>query len=261
MRFGKTYIYYSNLSFFGRLGYYIYGMPFIGGFIKFQYFKREINKLNLNFKYVLDAGCGGGDYAFYLAEKYPDIKINALDLNKFSIRQAKELNTVLNFKNINFKIKDLKKIKEQNKYDFIYSIHVVEHIPNNYVALQKIYFSLKPKGIFYLEIPSKYWHKYYFFNLKYFKKYMEFEKKEHVGEQYDLDQIANILQDIGFKLLIKKKGFGFFGKLAWEIDQILMSKNLGKLKAISLPFLKILCYCDILLKNKNGVSIIILAKK
>ncbi len=261
MKFGKTYLHYNRLTFLGRLGYYVYGTPFIGGFIKFQYFKKEVNKLNLNFKHVLDAGCGGGDYAFYLAERYPDSQITALDFDEFSINQARKLNVVLSFKNINFNVGDLKKLKEQNKYDFIYSIHVIEHIPNNYMALQKIYFSLKPGGFFYMEIPSKYWHNYHFFNLKYFKKYVEFEKKEHIGEQYDLDQIANILQNIGFKLLIKKKGFGFFGKLAWEIDQILMSKNLGKLKAISLPFLKILCYCDILIKNRNGVSIIILAKK
>lgn len=69
----------SKLNFFGRFGEKIVGSPFIGQFIRFLHFKKAIKPLR--FKSVLDVGCGSGDYAFYLAKKYPEVKIEACDIS------------------------------------------------------------------------------------------------------------------------------------------------------------------------------------
>lgn len=44
--------------------------------------------------------------------------------------------------------------------------------------------------------------------------------KEHIGELYSIDELRNILTPVGFKIINLQETFGFFGKIAWEIDII-----------------------------------------
>ncbi len=44
--------------------------------------------------------------------------------------------------------------QDQDKYDFIYSIHVMEHIRNPKLFIRKIIDSLTPKGRFIIEVPN-----------------------------------------------------------------------------------------------------------
>jgi len=53
----------------------------IGYYTRNLYFWKYIKKLPVkNFAYVLDAGCGRGEYAKKLAIKYPHLKISAYDI-------------------------------------------------------------------------------------------------------------------------------------------------------------------------------------
>ena len=58
-----------------------------GGLIRLGHFKKEIR--NINFTHVMDAGCGGGQYSFYLAKLNPSADITAYDINKHQIEQNK----------------------------------------------------------------------------------------------------------------------------------------------------------------------------
>ena len=51
-----------------------------GGLIRVVHFKKEIR--NINFTHVMDAGCGGGQYSFYLAKLNPRADITGYDINK-----------------------------------------------------------------------------------------------------------------------------------------------------------------------------------
>ena len=69
----------------------------VGSLIRMGHFKKEIR--NINFMHVMDAGCGGGQYSFFLAKSNPSADITAYDINKYQIEQNK------------IKNKEIKKIK------------------------------------------------------------------------------------------------------------------------------------------------------
>ncbi len=247
----------KNLTFLGKVGLLIHGSPFVGGFIRGLYLKRFIK--GIDFKYVLDAGCGGGNYAFYIARKYRGVEIDACDID--GIDGCKELQDKLGIEDINFFQQDLLELDRKEKYDLIYSIDALEHIRNNREALVRFYNSLRPRGYLLVHMPQRNWHEINIFNPTIFKKHNKTIKEKHVGEHYTMDQLVQLIERIGFKIARTRKTFGFWGKLAWELDQILQEKGWGRLKAITLPLIKCVGRMDLINKNKKGGGILILAQK
>jgi len=222
----------------------------IGGYVRNLYFWKYVQKLPLeDFNCVLDAGCGSGKYAKKIAKKYSHLKIDACDIKKHD-----SWNT--HSKNISFQQLDLVELKKENYYDFCYSIEVLEHIPNNRKVLENIYKSLKTGGYFYLHTPSK--NDKRIFPKRFFKEFDDWAEEEHIGEIYDLEELKEIINSVGFEIIKTRETFGFWGNFAWEIDRI--TDGYIFLKIILMPLLKLFAYFDVMFSKKGG-GILILAKK
>lgn len=223
----------------------------IGGYIRNLYFWRYCQKLPMGkFGYVLDAGCGKGDYAKKLAIRYPFLKIDACDIKEDESWADKPANVI--FKKIN-----LLKLKEKNFYDLCFSIDVVEHIRGNYKVLINICQALKQGGYFYLHLPSK--TQRTIFPSKFFREFNEWGKIEHVGEKYDYERLKQIINSLGFKIIESRKTFGFWGSFAWEIDR--MTDKMIVFKVLTMPLLKLFSRLDLYFPSLNGNGILILATK
>ncbi len=112
IRFGKWNIYDPDVSFFGRIGYFIHGSPSIALFFQSHYFRKYIEKIiNNKTKSILDIGCGGGDYSFYFAEKYQNLQIDAIDISREGIEKIKRIQMNVPFYNVNFFVSDLEKFR------------------------------------------------------------------------------------------------------------------------------------------------------
>ncbi len=257
-RFGKNFPLTQGLNFFGRLGYLIHGYHFIGGFQRSIYFRKAIK--GLSFERILDAGCGAGEYSFFLAEKFPFAKIDAMDKNKTAIELNKALQKKLKLLNITFFQGDLTKLSKRNEYDFAFSVDVLEHLKENEKAVRLLFKSLKKGGFLFLHMPSGK-HTEKMLKERKLKRYAEFVKEEHIGKGFELDEMVSFLESLGLKVLSSGNSFGFFGGKAWLVEQVLHEKSLGYLKAIALPFLKLLCHLDALMKNREGFAFYVLAQK
>ncbi len=98
---------------------------------------------------VLDAGCGSGVVARYIASRFPGTKIIGCDktldrVNKATLGSA-------SFKNIEFKQSDLTSLGfADDTFDFIVCRYVIHHFPNDdgarMEALSELYRCLKPGG-------------------------------------------------------------------------------------------------------------------
>ncbi len=218
----------------------------IGDYIRGLCFNKYIIQYFPNFIKVMDAGCGNGNHSFMLVKKFPHLLIDAYDIKKF-----KTWNN--NYKNIQFFVKDLRDVKISNYYDFCYSIDVIEHIPDNRLVFQNIFDALKPKGIFYLHVPSKIQKT--ILPKKYFNEFSKWAKEEHIGDMYNIKELEEILKKIGFNIVYSRKTFGFLGSISWELDRI--TDKRFKIKIILMPLLKLLGKIDCYLKiGKNGILII-----
>jgi hypothetical protein len=66
--FGEQRLVRSKSSFAERLLFRVMGVPDPANYLDSLYFRRELDRLRgLPPSRILDAGCGAGDYSFYLA--------------------------------------------------------------------------------------------------------------------------------------------------------------------------------------------------
>jgi 2-polyprenyl-3-methyl-5-hydroxy-6-metoxy-1,4-benzoquinol methylase len=222
-----------------------------GNYIRDIYFWKYLKKLPVEkFTKVLDAGCGSGLYAKQMAQKFPWITVIAIDKKKQDF-QSEQLS------NLFFREGDLLKLEDSNIYDFIYCIDVLEHIPNNVTVMENLYHALKDGGYFYLHMPYAYGENR-IFPERFFEEFNKWADKDHIGEQYKLDEIKIILQKLGFEIIGAEYTFGSLGKFAWELDRI--TDNNLLIKIILAPLSKFLALLSTKIKHKAG-NFLVLAKK
>lgn len=250
---------HDELSPFGRVIFSIVGTPHIGNFIRGYYLKKTLGKIK-NFRKILDVGCGSGNYDFYIKKKYSYPSIDSIDIDGESIKKNRTIAKNYGLK-INFIEKDITRLASREKYDLAISIDSLEHIKLMDLAVKKIYLALKRGGHAIIHIPQKNWEEISFLDKRLFREHDLFTKKEHVSANYSLDEFAALLVGVGFKIIESKKSFGYFGKLSWEINQLLQQRRINRLRLLLLPFLKFLGIIDYYFPNRKGSGIFIIARK
>lgn len=268
VRFGKMEKYHPRFvdkGYWAKLYIQIFGCASISAYNFFFHFKRAIS--GAKFQKILDAGCGKGDFTFYLAEKYPYVEIDAWDLSDpdmhdlgENIKICDEIQKQENINNIVFYEKDLKDLRAREEFDFIFCIHVLEHIPDNKVVLQNFYTALKQGGYLHVQMPSQN-GMVPIFPKKYYKTFYEWEKVEHVGEHYTLEDLSAILKKLGFTVISSRTDGGFMQSTAWHISEVLISNNRVFLAGLVIPLLKFMVYVGNLFLDNGKGSLVVVARK
>ena len=241
-----------------KIFYQFFPSAHASAYIRSLYFRNFLK--NFSFSEALDAGCGPGLFTLYLAKRFPESLICGCNISREEIEECKKEKLDRNITNVSFFQSDLLTLRDKGKYDFAFSIDVLEHIRGNRTVIKNIYNALRTNGIFYLAMPYEPGHKFLFPRNKHIQGYINWAKIEHIGDQYSLDEISNILEETGFKIITKKHTFGFFGKLAWEFD--MMTENCISVKHIIQPFIFISGFLDTICKNRPGsYGILVIGEK
>ncbi|MGH7195351.1 MAG: class I SAM-dependent methyltransferase [Candidatus Saccharimonadales bacterium] len=102
-------------------------------------------KLNAG-AHVLDAGCGEGNVAIYLAEKY-GLRVSGVDLLDFNIKNAKANAEKRHVKGLDFQIASYMDLPfSDNSFDGVYTMETLVHAPDYRQALAELYRVLRPGG-------------------------------------------------------------------------------------------------------------------
>lgn len=233
----------------------MFGIPEIGFQIRSLYFEKILNSFYLEKKpkKILDAGCGIGIYALALGRIFEKAKVTGGDIDKYKLQSCKAIASELNIVNIEFKYMNLTKTNNRPMYNLIVCIDVLEHIQNYESVLRNFSKLLKSGGYLYIHVPQPN-QKRIFSSLK------KWHHEDHAHEGIAKNVMESALKKLGFKIIESKETFGFFGKLSWELNHIMLSKSF-MLAGIIFPFLYGLALLDLLWKNKNGLGIAILSQK
>jgi 2-polyprenyl-3-methyl-5-hydroxy-6-metoxy-1,4-benzoquinol methylase len=172
-----------------------------------------------NIKYILDLGCGTGNFTIKLAKK--GYRVKAIDYSVEAIKIAQEKAKKAGINDlIDFEINDIEKIEfEKERYDLVILKLVYAFIKNQKRLLAKVKKSLSLKGWVLIETPVT------FRNRKYNKDY----------KNIAVDYISLI------KLLKKNfKNVILFNKQYTRENGLLLSLLLSdyKLKEVQNPFVK-----------------------
>ncbi len=109
--------------------------------------------LNKNVKKIIDIGCGSGTISLYLASK--GYKVKGIDISKKAIKACRESAESIGLTNVEFEVSHFPRDVLKGKYDLVFFSEVIEHLPDDELALKKIYKLLNPHGVLFLSTPSK----------------------------------------------------------------------------------------------------------
>jgi 2-polyprenyl-3-methyl-5-hydroxy-6-metoxy-1,4-benzoquinol methylase len=233
----------------------IFGIPEIGFQVRSMFFKKILSeKMKIKPKKILDAGSGIGINSFWLSRTFSDSQITGWEIDKNKLEFSKKFTKELNIKNVEFAYQDIsKKIKKKMNYDLIINTDVLEHINDYKGVLKNFYAQLSKNGYLYIHTPQ--------INQKRIIGFFEkWQHEDHVREGFEPKILKSDLEKLGFKIVVVQETFGYFGKLAWELNHLTLMKSFV-LAGLFFPFFYCLAKFDLLFDNKEGLGIAILARK
>ena len=231
--------------------------------------KRALRKYALNnpgAENILDAGSGFGQYTWRMWKMNKKWKILGTDIKE---EQVNDCNAFISKTRaagqVSFRFADLITYKEDEKYDLVLCVDVMEHIEDDRAVLRNYFSSLREKGWLIISTPSD-------------KGGSDVHDEddqsfieEHVRDGYGSDEISEKLQSAGFRDIETIYTYGIPGKISWKISMkypILML-NASLILAIILPFYYILVMpfalilncLDVRLTHSEGTGLLVIAKK
>jgi SAM-dependent methyltransferase len=231
--------------------------------------KREIGAIHSSLPRnaeILDAGSGFGQYSHYLAKKFPSGIITGVDVKDEQIEDCNRFFGKLGLtERVKFKIADLTKFREEDKYSLVLSIDVMEHILEDVEVFRNFHFSMKTGGILLISTPSDQGGSDVHDDSE------ESFISEHVRDGYNINEISDKLKSAGFSSVNARYSYGKPGGISWKLSMKypIIMLNASKTFFIILPFYYILTfpvclvlnYFDVRLKHESGTGLIVKATK
>jgi len=262
-----------------RVFFFILHTVFLRAWYVRRELKRQINAIQRRRKVdsaassgpirMLDAGTGFGQFADYVARKWPDIEIDAVDIKLEYLDRAETIfkNTGLS-DHVHFSREDLTELTKEGPYDLILSVDVMEHILEDVEVFRHFNRVLSPGGVVIINTPSDQGGS----DVKPFEESIgESFVGEHVRDGYNGEEIADKLRLAGLDTSHIIYTYGPAGSLAWKfmIKWPMQMLNATWASVFLLPFYYtiflvpglLLHVLDMRKPNKTGTGLLVVAEK
>jgi SAM-dependent methyltransferase len=233
------------------------------------YIRRELNRwkrTNPGPKEILDAGSGFGQYTYRLAKLSGDYLVKAVDVKEEQIEDCnKFISKTRVAERVEFQVADLTTFSEENQFDLILSVDVMEHIEEDVPVFRNLCSSLVQGGMLLISTPSdqggsdaQHDEDHSFIG-------------EHVRNGYGREEIGQKLIHAGFSSVETKYSYGRPGKISWKLSMKypVLLLGISRFFIIFIPFYYLLVYpfcfllnlLDVNMKHKTGTGLIVKALK
>lgn len=236
-------------------------------FLREAHVKRHLLTLSLPRNGTfLDAGCGLGQYSFWLAKRFPECQIIGADIKQHFLDSGNFHAQSKGLTNLHFKSLDLLALDEQEQYDLILAVDIMEHIEDDVDVLKRFYRALKPSGYLLIHTPGA------TEDSRISKIDPKHQVEEHVRVGYYPPELEEKLHLSGFKnVTLYPTYHPVTGQLLWRLWQFipLHLANLGWLGFFLLPLWFLIAYPlgyplwwrDLHLPLKSGRGVLAISQK
>lgn len=254
---GREQIYNPEYSMVEKAYIAAFGMPIIGLRIRARNVFSLIPKQRC-YSRVLDAGSGSGVLSFELARRFPTAKVLGVDLLQEAVEACVHMAQRSGTPNVSFRQGYVENLEEEDIFDLILCIDLLEHIQDDLATLKGLFRSAAPGALLILHVPALY-RRY-----PVWKKSLNFQVETHVRTGYESHEIREKVLRSGF--FIRKMGFtyGFWETLANNISYMITRARMEnrKLYALAFPLLYLVSLLGFRGRPKKlGAGIFVVAEK
>ena len=155
---------------------------------------------NISPSSILDLGCGNGELSINVASNFQS-SLSLVDLSPYMIKESKKNVSLFKLNNVRYILGSFEKAPKQ-KFDLIFSVGLVAHVPNVNTLLRQISLRLKKNSYLILETtPNPFPLKKIFFPYYFLKKLFGFDEKTlYKKNRTSVNDIVNILSIYDLKL-------------------------------------------------------------
>ena len=216
-RFGMQRLVAAHAGAMERMLFRFMGVADPAHYLHHRYLEQALASIpSLQPQRILDAGCGRGDYAIYLAQRYPDARVLAIDVDEKRIARNVDTARRLGLGNLDFQVADVCELSLVDEFDLIVSIDVLEHIVNQNGALTALGRALRPRGVAYYHIPTVREKPVPFSGR--LADFHAWAEEEHVAEDHTHTSFVTTVRRSGLQVVRAQRTFGYFtGELATSI--------------------------------------------
>jgi len=215
---------------------------------------------------VLDAGTGFGQYAYFIARRFPQAHVLAVDVKQDYLDNARRfLERTPQAAQVEVANEDLTDLQVAGPFDFILSVDVMEHIEDDRAVFCNFSRVLRPGGQVLINTPSDQGGSGVSGEAD--TSFIE----EHVRDGYNLEELKDKLREAGLVPVHSHYTYGTYGSLAWRLLIKYPIQLLGKSPAfiVLLPFYYlpvlpvglVLNALDLRHDNPTGTGLLVVAEK
>ena len=214
---------------------------------------------------ILDAGAGFGQYSYWMWKKFKNSKMLSVDVKEEQVEDCNKFFSRIGADNVKFEVADLTKFVNENSYDLILSVDVMEHILEDIQVFKNFHASMKRGAMLLISTPSDQGGSDVHGDEE--SSFIE----EHVRDGYNIIEIQDKLKLAGFSKVEARYAYGIPGKISWRLSMKYPIQVLGMSKLFFIllplyyllvyPFCFLLNYFDTLMKHKSGTGLIVKAWK
>lgn len=256
-RFGEQRLSLPNLSLGERLLFKTMGVADPAHYLHGRYFRRALSQWRgIQPRAILDAGCGRGDYTFYLAQRFPNARVYGVDIDEKRIERNRRMASQLGLSNVTFQVADLVTARFPTKFDIIISIDVLEHIPQQEQALRNLAGQLTTDGRVFFHIPTVRERPVPFSGA--LAGFHDWAEEEHLAEERSAADFLEVMRRTGFAVTRSQRTFGYYtGELATSLFNMPYQNTVRNkvLQAMLSPVCRVLALADSLGLEKTRYAL------
>lgn len=217
------------------------GEPYVGKRLKLRRLNRVMGALPLSPLRVLDAGAEDATFVYWLADRFPDARVTAVDIDADAIAACLAARPAKYADRVNFQVSYFANVKPES-VDLVTAFDVLEHIPDDQSAAADLYKALIPGGAILVHVPRDRWR------TRSGQEHWVADENAwqinpgHVRMGYSPKCMRELLEGAGFEVRDVQTWLGRWGTLAHEVYGWLESPT--PMRALSIPVTDLCAWLD-----------------
>ena len=128
------------------------GEPYVGKRLKLRNLNRVMPSLHLSPHAILDAGAEDATFVYWLADRYPEATVTAVDIDRAAMRTCEAARPSAYSNRVLFRAAHFADLDAES-FDLITAFDVLEHIEDDFGAIQNLFRTLKHGGTILVHVP------------------------------------------------------------------------------------------------------------